>query len=142
MNLSELALLANIVMPLVTLLVGVGQIAVVWWGITQLVKSNEDRAAGAKEASRQADQRHKEASRQADQRHKEASRQADQRHKEVMDQANQRHKEVMDQANQRHEEAMERMEKQHKEAMAKHEATMEQLRQQGVALKTLIERNR
>ena len=120
MNLSELALLANIVMPLVTLLVGAGQIAVVWWGITQMIKSNEDRAAGAKEASRQADQRHQEA----------------------MDQANQRHKEVMDQANQRHQEAMERMEKQHKEAMAKHEATMEQLRQQGVALKTLIERNR
>ena len=127
MNLSELALLANIVMPLVTLLVGAGQIAVVWWGITQLVKSNEDRAAGAKEASRQADQRHQE-----------AMEQANQRHQEVMDQANQRHQEAMA----KHKETMERMEKQHNEAMAKHEVTMEQLRQQGVALKTLIERNR
>ena len=123
MNLSELALLANIVMPLVTLLVGAGQIAVVWWGITQMIKSNEDRAAGAKEASRQADQRHKQVMEQADQRHQEAM-------------AN--HKQAM--AN--HKQVMERMEKQHNEAMAKHEATMEQLRQQGVALKTLIERNR
>ena len=140
MHLSELEILANIVMPLVTLLVGGGQIAVVWWGITQMIKSNEDRAAGAKEASRQANQRHQEAMAN----HKQAMDQANQRHQEAM--AN--HKQVMDQANQRHQEAManhkevmERMEKQHNEAMAKHEATMEQLRQQGAALKTLIERN-
>ena len=138
MNLSELALLANIVMPLVTLLVGAGQIAVVWWGITQMIKSNEDRAAGAKEASRQADQRHQETMDLANQRHQETMDLANQRHQETMDLANQRHQETM--AN--HKETMERMEKQHNEAMAKHEATMEQLRQQGVALKTLIERNR
>ena len=134
MNLSELEILANIVMPLVTLLVGGGQIAVVWWGITQMIKSNEDRAAGAKEASRQADQRHQEAMDQADQRHQEAMA----NHQRAMDQADQRHQEAM--AN--HKQVMERMEKQHNEAMAKHEATMEQLRQQRVALKTLIERNR
>ena len=72
MSLSELALLANIVMPLVTLLVGAGQIAVVWWGITQMIKSNEDRAAGAKEASRQADQRHQEAMERMEKQHREA----------------------------------------------------------------------
>ena len=91
--------------------VSIIQTVIIWWGITQMIKSNEDRAAGAKEASRQADQRHQEA----------------------MDQARQRHQEAMDQARQRHQEAMQRMESQHN-------ATMEQLRQQDVALKTLIER--
>ena len=109
--------------------VSIIQTVIIWWGITQMIKSNEDRAAGAREASRQADQRHQEASRQADQRHQEASRQADQRHREASRQADQRHREAMA----KHEETMERMEKQHHE-------TMEQLRQQGAALETLIER--
>ena len=135
MNLSELETLANIMMPLITLLVGAGQIAVVWWGIREMVKSNQNRAITAKEDREEEKKRHQEATDQANQRHQEAMAQASQRHKEVMAQASQRHQEAMAQASQRHQEAMERMEKQHHE-------TMEQLRQQDVILKALIERNK
>ena len=52
--------IAAIAQPLVAALVGAGQIAVVWYAIRAMIGANQDRADGAAEAARQADQRHAE----------------------------------------------------------------------------------
>ena len=63
--------IATIAQPLVAALVGAGQIAVIWYGIRAMIGANQDRADGAAEAARRADQRQSEDARRADQRHAE-----------------------------------------------------------------------
>ncbi len=87
--------IATIAQPVVAAIVGAGQIAVIWYGIRAMIAANDDRAAGAAEAGRRADQRHAEAGRRADQRHAEAQRSANQRHAEAIRLGDQRHAEAM-----------------------------------------------
>ena len=87
--------IATIAQPIVAAIVGAGQIAVIWYGIRAMIAANDDRAAGAAEAGRRADQRHAEAGRRADQRHAEAQRSANQRHAEAIRLGDQRHAEAM-----------------------------------------------
>ncbi|MXW49877.1 MAG: hypothetical protein F4X81_00225 [Gammaproteobacteria bacterium] len=57
--------------------IGAGQIAVVWHGIRSMIASGQARAC-------EHDQRHEEAMRKYDQRHEETMRMNDQRHEETM----------------------------------------------------------
>ena len=68
--------------------IGAGQIAVVWHGIRSMIASGQARAC-------EHDQRHEEAMRKYDQRHEETMRMNDQRHEETMRMNDQRHEETM-----------------------------------------------
>lgn len=63
--------IASIAAPLVAAFVGLGQIAVVWYGIRAMVAANNASAEGAAAAARRAAARHAEAGRRADARHEE-----------------------------------------------------------------------
>ena len=71
----------------VGLLIGGGQIAVVWWGIRKMARSGEAR-------EREHERRHEEALRESNRRHEEALRESDRRHEEAL--RPDRHKESME----------------------------------------------
>ena len=71
MTVFEIATLAT------SVVIGFGQIGIVWYGIHAMTRATERRAAEARDEARRA-------SRVADQRHAEAQRAADQRHAEAM----------------------------------------------------------
>ncbi len=79
--------------------IGLGQIAIVWYGIRTMQKMGTQRA-------REQDSRHEEVLRESDRRHEEALRESDRRHEETM-------KSLADAAQEgarRHEEAMQALE--------------------------------
>ena len=90
----EAALWVAVAQVAATLAIGIGQIAVVWYGIRAMQRMGATRA------------------REQDQRHEEAMTKADQRHEEAMTKADQHHGEAMTKADQRHEEAMQRLDDQ------------------------------
>ena len=73
----EAALWVAVAQVAATLAIGIGQIAVVWYGIRAMQRMGATRA-------REQDQRHEEAMTKADQRHEETMIKADQRHEETM----------------------------------------------------------
>ena len=106
----------------VALAVGMAQVGIIWIGIKTMSEASESRARQVDHSMRT----------QAD-RHEEAMRTQADRHEEAMRTQAARHEEVMRTQTEHHEEAMRTQADQHAE-------TMEALRQQGEALRTLIER--
>jgi len=132
--------LATMALVAVGLVIGAGQIAVVWFGISRMT-----RAGAARE--REQERRHEETMKafaeralQNERRHEETmkafaerERQNERRHKEAMESGERRHKEAMESGERRHKEAMELGDRRHKEAM-------EALAAERRALEALIER--
>ena len=106
----------------VALAVGMAQVGIIWMGIKKMSEASENRA-------RQVDH---------------SMRTQTARHEEVMRTQADRHEEVMRTQAEHHEEAMRTQAEHHEEVMRtqadQHAETMEALRQQGEALRTLIER--
>ena len=75
--LRESALWVAVAQVVATVVIGCGQIAVVWFGIRAMQTAGDRRARGQ-------DQRHAEAMRRQDQHHAEAMRRQDQHHAEAM----------------------------------------------------------
>ena len=106
----------------VALAVGMAQVGIIWMGIKKMSEASENRARQVDHSMRTQTARHEETMRtQAD------------RHEEAMRTQTARHEEAMRTQTEHHEEAMRTQADQHAE-------TMEALRQQGEALRTLIER--
>ena len=91
--------LATIALVAVGLLIGSGQIAVVWWGIRSMVRSGEAR-------ERDHERRHRETMADIAARHEEAGK----RHAEAMRASGERHEEALRTSGERHEEAMRALE--------------------------------
>lgn len=79
--------------------IGLGQIAIIWYGIRAMTHSTRDRADEYEkrhtEAMTEGDKRHAEAMTAQDKRHTEAMTAQDKRHAEAMTAEEQRHAEVM-----------------------------------------------
>ena len=90
--------------------IGLGQIAIVWYGIRTMQKMGAQRA-------REQDSRHEEVLRESDRRHEEALRESDRRHEKALRESDRRHEEAMkslaeaaQEGARRHEEAMQALE--------------------------------
>ena len=90
--------------------IGLGQIAIVWYGIRTMQKMGTQRAL-------EQDSRHEEVLRESDRRHEEALRESDRRHEEALRESDRRHEETMksladaaQEGARRHEEAMQALE--------------------------------
>ena len=86
---SAVTAVATLGLVAVGLLIGGGQIAVVWWGIRKMARSGEAR-------EREHERRHEEALRESNRRHEEALRESDRRHEEALRESADRHKESME----------------------------------------------
>ena len=115
------------------ILVGAGQIAVVWCGIRTMLRVTADREAQGKEQAEASRQQHVEVMAAADRRHAEAMQAADRQHTENMKESERRHAETMQAADRQHTENMKASDRQHAETMAVLDA-------QRRALEALIER--
>ena len=51
--------------------IGLGQIGIVWYGISRMVRANEQRAEAGERQARESDRRHTDTMREADRRHAE-----------------------------------------------------------------------
>ena len=124
----EAALWVAVAQVAATLVIGIGQIAIVWYGIRAMVRANDERALQQREALKQQrdadDKRHAEAMQRLD-----ATRDADdKRHAETM----QRLDAARDDRDKRHAETMQRLaaardddDKRHAEAMRALEVLIE-----------------
>ena len=131
--------LATMALVAVGLVIGGGQVAVVWHGISAMRRSGERR-------EREHDRRHGEAmDRLADERREsqERHREAMERHQEAMEslaeerrRSQERHREAME----RHQEAMESLAEERRRSQERHREAMETIASQRKALETLIER--
>ena len=90
--------------------IGLGQIAIVWYGIRAMQQMGAQRA-------REQDSRHEEVLRESDRRQEEALRESDRRHEEALRESDRRHEETMksladaaQEGTRRHEEAMRALE--------------------------------
>ena len=95
--------------------IGLGQIAIVWYGIRTMQKMGAQRA------------------REQDSRHEEVLRESDRRHEEVLRESDRRHEEALRESDRRHEEAMKSLAEAAREGARRHEEAMQ-------ALEALIER--
>ncbi len=95
--------------------IGLGQIAIVWYGIRTMQKMGVQRA------------------REQDSRHEEVLRESDRRHEEVLRESDRRHEEALRESDRRHEEAMKSLAEAAREGARRHEEAMQ-------ALEALIER--
>ena len=95
--------------------IGLGQIAIVWYGIRTMQKMGAQRA------------------REQDSRHEEVLRESDRRHEEVLRESDRRHEEALRESDRRHEEAMKSLAEAAREGVRRHEEAMQ-------ALEALIER--
>ena len=77
------------------ILIGAGQIAVVWWGIKTMLRVTADRETQGKEQAEASRQQHVEVMAAADRRHAEAMQAADRQHVENMQAADRQHAETM-----------------------------------------------
>ena len=117
----------------VALAVGMAQVGIIWMGIKKMSEASENRARQVDHSMRTQTARHEETMRTQTARHEETMRTQADRHEETMRTQADRHEEAMRTQTARHEETMRTQADQHAE-------TMEALRQQGEALRTLIER--
>ena len=106
--------------------IGLGQIAIIWYGIRAMTRSTRDRAD-------EHDKRHTVAMTAQDKHHAEAMTTQDKRHAEAMAAQDKHHAEAMTIQDKRHTEAMAAQDKRHAE-------TMTALDLQRKALETLIAR--
>lgn len=90
----------------VRILIGAGQIAVVWWGIRTMLRVTAERETQGKEQADASRQQHVEVMAAADRRHAEAMQAADQQHTENMKESERRHAETMQAAERQHAETM------------------------------------
>ncbi len=95
--------------------IGLGQIAIVWYGIRTMQKMGAQRA------------------REQDSRHEEVLRESDRRHEEVLRESDRRHEAALRESDRRHEEAMKSLAEAAREGARRHEEAMQ-------ALEALIER--
>ena len=116
---------ATMALVVVGLLIGGGQIAVVWHGISTMRRSGERR-------EREHERRHRETmNSMAEQR-----RESQERHREAMEAFAEQRRE----SKERHKEAMDSMAAERRESRERHRQAMESLAGQREALKALIER--
>ena len=106
--------------------IGLGQIAIVWYGIRTMQKMGAQRA-------REQDSRHEEVLRESERRHEEVLRESDRRHEEGLRESDRRHEEALRESDRRHEEAMKSLAEAAREGVRRHEEAMQ-------ALEALIER--
>ena len=90
----------------VRILIGTGQIAVVWWGIKTMLRVTADRETQGKEQADASIQQHVEVMAAADRRHAEAMQAADRQHVETMKESERRHAQTMQAAERQHAETM------------------------------------
>ena len=110
--------LATMALVGVGLVIGAGQIGVVWFGISRMTRAGDAR-------EREQERRHKEAMEDLAKRDLQHER---------------RHKEAMESGERRHEEAMKALAEEGRDRDARHRATMASLAAQRQALEALIER--
>ena len=143
--------LATMALVAVGLVIGAGQIAVVWYGISRMVRAGDAR-------ERQQERRHREVMEEGERRHKEATdalaeerRLSEERSRSASEDGERRHREAMDAlaeerrlSEERSRSASEDGERRHREAMEdgerRHREAMETLAAQRRALEALIER--
>ena len=99
--------LATMALVAVGLVIGAGQIAVVWYGISRMVRAGDAR-------ERQQERRHREVMEEGERRHKEATdalaeerRLSEERSRSASEDGERRHREAMEDGERRHKEAME-----------------------------------